>query len=271
MIRKKYSPSSISPPNPKTNFSLERCYMGITNNCSKQISKEHMVSEGALKEVDEIIEITGFPWLKKGAKQLHTSSITAKILCARHNSAFSNIDKEGIKFVRSIKNFSTTNYSGKHKLAVFNGLDVERWLLKTFYGLLYSKNLQVDHYESLRAEIDKKCIDLLNGIVPHADSRGLFLRTEINHQVMSKRVLTVSPIINRFKSNIQGITINVFGFDFLLSTCPIIVEHSKYRPDYIIFSTPRDTRVIHLIWPNKKDTEIVEFVTPKINRNKTIN
>ncbi len=260
-VKNKISLSNILPPNPETNFSHQKCYMRVTNNCSEQISKEHMVSEGALKEVDDIIEVTGFPWLKNNSKQLHISVITSKILCTRHNSAFSAIDKEGIELVRAIKEFSKTNYSGRQKLAVFNGLDIERWLLKTLYGLLDSKNLQIEPNERLRAEIDEKCIDLLNGTVPHADKRGLFLRSEINTQITTKRILSISPIINKLKQNIQGITINMFGFDFLLSTCPINVENSKYRPNYIVFSTPRDSRVIHLVWPEKNKTEIVEFVT----------
>lgn len=261
LVKKKLNPSPILPPQPNTNFSLFKCYMSITNNCSKKISKEHMVSEGALKEVDENINLTGLPWLKNGSKQLHTSVITSKILCKRHNSAFSTIDQEGKEFVRVIKTFSKINYSGRKKLAVFNGLDIERWLLKTFYGLLYSKNLQIDINESLQANIDAKCIDLLYGNVPHADNRGLFIRTQINHTVKSDRILAISPIINKVKSNIQGITINIFGFDFLFSTCPINVEHSEYRPNFIVFKTLRDTRVIHLIWPSRNNTKIVEFVS----------
>ena len=254
------SPKNILPPDPQTRFSHKKCYMGKTNNCYKKISKEHYISAGVLKEIDEMIEVQGFPWLGQVSKQLPISSLTAKVLCCRHNAAFSAIDDIGIAFFESIKNFSQVKYSGKKKLSVFNGLDVERWLLKILYGLLFSNNMQISQGDLLSTEINQKCIDLIYGKVSHAPNRGLFLRTEVDYKTKTKNHLSVSPVINKLKRNIQGMRVNILGFDFLLTTRPINVEDSIYRPDYIVFSTPGDIRVINLVWPvNGK--KIIKYVS----------
>src|SRR2546430_2374905 len=44
-----------------------KCYLRELNSCSDKITGEHYVSKAALRVLaDEMIDVSGFPWLKQG-------------------------------------------------------------------------------------------------------------------------------------------------------------------------------------------------------------
>ena len=90
---------SLRPPGPATGFSHQNCYLRDTHDCSEQISREHYMSKAVLDQLGSTLRVSGMPWLKPG-QTLDTSvaSLTAKILCKRHNEALSPLDGEAGSF-----------------------------------------------------------------------------------------------------------------------------------------------------------------------------
>lgn len=83
----------LHPPVPRTNFAHPKCYLNGTNDCSEEISREHYVSRAVLEQLGHGIKVTGAPWLAPGISLETTAeSLTAKILCRRHNAALSPLD-----------------------------------------------------------------------------------------------------------------------------------------------------------------------------------
>jgi hypothetical protein len=95
---------SLDPPPPQTHYANPNCYLSYTRDCSKDISAEHYVSKSVLEAFGKNIVIEGTPWLSVGEKrEVGINSLTAKILCKRHNSALAPLDHEAGKFYGRIQ------------------------------------------------------------------------------------------------------------------------------------------------------------------------
>jgi hypothetical protein len=129
------SPSNCIPPGPRTGFALSSCYARGLNDCSKDISGEHLFSEVTLNLVagkDGKVSRTGYPWQEEGELQsLTPSNCKANVLCKRHNNALSPVDAAMGLFLKAI--LDTPNFLRNQELRVLmlSGDDLERWILKT--------------------------------------------------------------------------------------------------------------------------------------------
>jgi hypothetical protein len=248
------------PPPPRTNYANPKCFMGVTQDCGKKMTREHYVSEGILEEIGFIIRVNGVPWVPTAeGKRVARSKLTSRVLCDRHNSALSCLDSQGVAFFRAIKQYSDSAYDGRERVSAFNGRDIERWMLKTLYGLLASKSLQAKPGVRIDAEIDQRCVNLLFDKGTFVPGRGLFVRTDIGRIVARKRIIGVQAVTNNAKGTLNGICFNIMGFDFLLTTSRVSAEHSAFRPGYIVFSSRTGLKVIHLIWADPGPHRIVTF------------
>lgn len=245
------NPTSFTPQPPQTGFSHPDCYLFHTKDCSTKMSDEHYVSETVLKAVDDVLKVSGFPWLKPGeSKKIPASRLYRKILCTRHNNAFGQIDAQGGRFVRWIKILCDSSISPPQPFSLFNGADIERWLLKTFWGLLFSTNLQIAPGKAIKkVKNSPRIVDLLFGRVPNAWGRGLWVRTDPKLIVDTELLLSVSPVSKPGTNQLFGFTLNIFGFDFLYSTAPINVETSVFRPSEINFKRHKSVSKIIISWP----------------------
>jgi hypothetical protein len=255
---------NITPPPPQTNYAHPKCFLAVTKDCSQRISREHYLSEGVLEEIDFMIGVEGLSWIPAGQnKHVSRSNLTAHFLCDRHNSALSPLDRQGIAFFHTVKQYAVAAYDGRERVSAFNGRDIERWMLKTLYGMLASKLLQAKVGVRIDAEIDSMCVDLLYDRVPFIQGRGLFVRTEIGHTIETEKSIAVQPVTNNLKGTLNGIRFNIVGFDFLLTTSRVDAEHSAFRPGYIVFSSSTGFKVIHLFWTDPGPHPIVRFVNRK--------
>ena len=100
----------------------------------------------ALGELSEpVVATDGVHWLAPGEQRvIGINSLTANILCGRHNSALSPLDDEGGQFLRTIKSIHASlgkkSLSRKTLVSIVSGEALEMWILKIACGLFYSKN-----------------------------------------------------------------------------------------------------------------------------------
>lgn len=118
-----------------------KCFASILGNCKGDITKEHYVSRNLLTQLGQDITVSGFRWLNQGeSRVVGISSLTAKILCKRHNAELSKIDDKIGIFFSTLRKF-TTNFNGsKSAIQVFNGGNIELWALKVVCGFIASGN-----------------------------------------------------------------------------------------------------------------------------------
>src|ERR1051326_2721329 len=135
----------LAPPAPKTNYSQNGCYLAHTNDCSEGLSGEHYVSQAVLAQLsDTAVAVKGAFWLPPDEEKITgINSLTAKILCARHNGALSGLDTEAALFLRRLREIriqlGRKSLSRKPILSIISGETLELWVLKLACGLFYSK------------------------------------------------------------------------------------------------------------------------------------
>jgi hypothetical protein len=244
------TPERFAPDPPPTGFSHPKCYLHVSRDCNQTLSNEHYFSASALKTVGLTLRVSGVPWIKDGiSKALPVAGFTARVLCTRHNQAFSPIDTQGGRFVQWIRDFCSLSTSPSRAMVLFSGHDLELWCLKTFLGFLAAGVLQSDPGQIIRrVKVDPQVIDLLFGRVAHEWGRGLWIRNDPQRLVNTELALSGMPALNRLTKQVFGLTFNLFGFDFLYSIAPITVEDSVFRPSHFRFHRPDGVCTIEMSW-----------------------
>jgi hypothetical protein len=139
-------------------FQNPDCYARELGGCSTQINREHYVSEGILELIEEpdgtrsrTVRSYGLSFLAGESRILGVAGLTAKILCKTHNEALSPFDSAGKAFYCAVDrlNASTAPAAPAEVLTV-SGDDLERWMLKTLCGGLYSGNFMVKPGEGMK-------------------------------------------------------------------------------------------------------------------------
>src|SRR6266404_892642 len=135
-------PSIVRLTNPENTVSNDGCYLSQTNSCRTKLSREHLVSETVLKVIKkDQLSVSGLPWLPAGeSKQIGLNDLVTKCLCDFHNSALSPLDAAGGQFFDAIQT-ADMNRSLPGIAPLVSGHDIERWLLKTLFGVAHSNSL----------------------------------------------------------------------------------------------------------------------------------
>ncbi len=206
--------SKVTPKPPRTNHSLTRCYASVLADCSIKISREHFISESLLNYLnrDKNLLISGFPWVDSGGKSLPPSSLTSKILCERHNSSLSPLDSIAVRLFNAFDERGATG-SGQKLLYLFNGHDLERWLLKILCGFACSGSLPLDFDRDI--SIPKGWCEILFGNSDFAPNQGLYVCKDIGHQFKARGDLAFMAITNN--ERLTGFGMYICGYELILS------------------------------------------------------
>ena len=127
------------PPGPQTGYGHANCYANSLRDCSQSISKEHPLSAAVLRRltVGGTVRVRDFAFQNAGdVKHLTPASLAPAVLCERHNSALSQLDQAGTDFFLRMESVVRSASGGRAPMSreLFNGNDVERWLLKMMAG-----------------------------------------------------------------------------------------------------------------------------------------
>jgi hypothetical protein len=79
--------------------------MGWSQDCDQKVSREHFLSASVLSQLygNEVM-LQGVPWLASDEKKAFAiNSLTANILCRRHNEALAPLDAMAGRFFSAVK------------------------------------------------------------------------------------------------------------------------------------------------------------------------
>ena len=108
------------------------CWAERMGDCAGGISREHVISECVLREF-EGLRVSGLPWAE--GKNLSPKDYVAKILCEKHNSLLAPFDQEAVNVFRAAREL----VEGKLIARSCNGMNFEKWMLKTIINMCASK------------------------------------------------------------------------------------------------------------------------------------
>lgn len=253
-------PCRLSPPSPKTSFAHPECYARALRDCSAAISGEHYISEAVLDALSNngMVEVSGFPWVGPGkSKWIPTARMTANILCTRHNSALSPLDTLAARFFKRIwqinEEFPSPIYSCTDRLFLFNGHDLERFLLKWLCGTVASKNASTQSGTIIGWTPPLAWVRTLYGDASFPRGGGLYCDAEIGRRRLSYAGIGFAPISKG--SDVYGGIIDLNSFQLTLACVAppeekrnTILEYKEYRPVELCFTNGKCKKVLSFYW-----------------------
>lgn len=233
------NPKPCEPRLPATGIGHNKCILNWTRDCCPKISGDHFVSAAVLRVLDDKkITITTPSSIREHS--IHSSALKVNRLCRRHNSALSSIDREAARLFSS---FSKINQSlnegiGGQSMHFFNGLDIERWLLKTMVMVYHAKQTDVnpDHFEL--PEYTAKLFRFELG-----RPMGLYVPTKsLNDEIAHFQTAPSASVMLIVKGNVVcGVEVSLGGLPLRLmiagdkSDFDALQETHTYRPKSLIF------------------------------------
>jgi hypothetical protein len=255
------APPKTLPPRPRTGHAHPSCYLSNTNDCSKNISGEHYLSRHVLEVLGPTIDLEGLPWLKEGEhKTVGIDSLTANILCVRHNSCLSPLDTEAGRFFGRLDEIDAIlakkSLSKKVHRYLFSGLGLDMWMAKVVCGFYYSgiaveagARLVATH--SLDWEIVRDAL-LLGRFAPGA---GMYMLAPRGSSVDIQRRIQLSQLTMVNEKRLIGFRINLRNheFHFLMDTRGVALPSEQdgffYRPSELVFNDNKRSHIVYLTWP----------------------
>jgi len=254
----------------KTGYQNPKCYAADLSDCSKEMSGEHYISHGVLKLLSRNgnVEVDGFPWQQKGNwKKVPSKKLTSNILCCRHNSALSPLDSIAIRFLENVEKIDSAILSEKENdlsnIYLFNGFDIERWMLKTVCGVIYSGNASMNQ-KVISWKPPSHWLPILFDNEPFLAQTGMHFAGRINVEEQNKKEFEFTPLTNN-ESIVDGAKIKLKYFRFILAMTPTdenshaIFSGSTFRPSEFIINGEKSKHAIFIWWDQPGDQKSVEI------------
>jgi hypothetical protein len=240
--------SSMKPPGTKTGLVSPGCYAAVLADCDGgPLSGEHYISETLLKRFPKTFIVEGLSWTD-GPRNVSPRTLTARVLCVRHNSALSPLDNMIGDFYEVLARAHAGRDVGAH---AFYGADLERWAIKVLLGLIVSGNFFGK--DGQKTTVPQRYVRILFGEENLPEGCGFFY---IGDPVEGLDADLLNIAINRYPpddpeaGSVFGITIRLPSFQFVTTvTCRLHVNKQRlyYRPLGFQLGDPERGR-IGLIW-----------------------
>jgi len=204
---------------------MKQCWALPLANCSDSISREHLVSQCFF--LSQTVKVMGHDWCKNTPKEIGLSSLTAKILCKKHNQDLSNLDSaagEAFECFRDSDRLSSIRKAMKPILwhiqrYSINGLLLERWFLKTLINIQSTSSYPIGFNSNKAGMPSDELVKIAFGFSPFPEKCGLYCVIKQDEQIKTNETLEYAPLI-KDNSFIGGALFRIRGFRFLLFITP---------------------------------------------------
>jgi len=208
--------------------------------------------------VEGSLALDGFPWQDSGAiSSVRPATLTGKILCRRHNLALSPLDAIASRLFERIDQFhhefidSTRKY--ENRFFLFNGHDIERWMLKTLCGAVVSRNAEIRTGEpNWRPSLG--WLKILFGEEPFRPRCGMYFYSEVSDKPYIERGFKFVSFSNKM-AGVYGarISLNDERLVLAMSAPPddlgkTFIRDHAYRPQGLRFMIGSCEKVVHFGW-----------------------
>jgi hypothetical protein len=230
-----------------------------THDCSQQLSREHYISEAVLLQIDKTLRVSGMPWQQPGeALTTGVGSLTAKILCQRHNNALSPLDAEAGIFFSHLKDVLTElrrkTLSRRPTFRLASGEALELWMLKVACGFYFAVGAKEGVRLSTTHTIDMAKVQRAFFARGWDERAGLYLRGAPGTTFTAANRARFSPLSLDHEARFSGVMASLLGFDMELlfdtkGTNPRPWSGLVRRPSELVFKKANRLHSIILTWP----------------------
>lgn len=229
---------------------MVNCWASGLGDCSTKQSKEHYYSKAILG--GSPVTVKGLPWCIS-AKTIPAEGFARNILCTKHNSALSQLDKAGSDAMETLSRFTqvasvrqvqrlTQNQTVRWNV---DGYLLERWFLKFLIGLAFEHPTPTGEAWRPPGSWVKACF----GRAPFEEGCGLYIgrlapaQEVVQQNRVSAQTLTVKP------GQISGVLFDLNGLQLLLTVFPMEERLPDYRPSFL-YDRQDDTiwQIVRISW-----------------------
>lgn len=259
----------------RTRVKNSKCYASALADCSEINSGEHYISEGILKLLGggETVEMKGLSWQDEGKiEEYPTGALKANVLCKRHNEGLSGLDSIGIDFFQTLldinRDFSNGNHNPSEKVYLFNGHDVERWMLKTLCGIVASGNAESASGKITNWTPPDRWLNILYRDESFQSGWGLYSIDRFGERRPADNRFSFAPLTNE-RWGVYGAVIKMNSRKFILSMkdppsreAPLL-KGGIYRPAEFVIESEEMKRVVVIGWNDKGDRKSIKSMYEK--------
>ncbi len=229
---------------------MVNCWASGLGDCSTKQSKEHYYSKAILG--GSPVTVKGLPWCIS-AKTIPAEGFARNILCAKHNSALSQLDTAGSDAMETLSRFTQVASVRQVQRRTQNqivrgnvdGYLLERWLLKFLIGLAFEHSTPTGEMWRPPESWVKVCF----GRKPFEEGCGLYVgRLAPAHEVVRQNRVSAQTI-TRGSGQIDGVLFDLNGLQLLLTVSPMEEQLPDYRPNFL-YDRQDDTtwQVVRISW-----------------------
>lgn len=227
---------------------------------------QHYISKSLLLEIGNNVSVGGLLWLPQDTQKIvGINSLTANILCSRHNKSLSPLDAHAGKFMGLLKHINndlvTSSPNTPHEMKyLLSGEIIESWMLKVFLGLYFSKNSGGPDGPL----IDKFPLDMslvLDALLKQSWRKrcGLYMACTAGTQMNFALSFEVVVLCGLSKNMAYGARVRIYGLEFFIviddldGNVLINNDNVILRPSHITFQSGVRAHTIVLTWAASKD------------------
>lgn len=249
--------SDTKPSPPRTGYGHRRCYARELNDCSRDLSREHYISAGLLKQIGDF-DVSGLGFVADESK-LPVAALTSKMLCGRHNSALSPLDTAATGFFAVLRRFDHGFRDEIEKPSreseTVSGDDLERWCLKTLAGLHHAS---ITSSGGLRSEFDYVGLLFGQSRWPRGWGFSASLLPEIRYAFSG---LGIRTLTEGDEGPMLGAEFNIAGFSFLVHFGEVDRKRWAYRPRGLQMTRQGsgERKTLWLSWSGRERSPLIQL------------
>jgi hypothetical protein len=239
-----------------------KCYASLLGDCDGKITKEHFISASLLKHLhnDPEFSISGF--MRPGIDAIYSKtplSMSAKMLCKKHNEDLSELDNEILKISRISADAWAHSSKGLALHCNVRGDFLERWVLKVTIGQAISGNAAKNDIPVKMFQPSVNWLNILFGKTTMPERLGLYFAPKIidflaQDSNTNKGAFIFAPLF--METEFIGAMTRLFGFPFILTMAMSsenysqnpLLEGSLYRPKQTTLHLHQSSLTLKLDW-----------------------
>jgi hypothetical protein len=217
------------------------CYARALGGCSRKMSAEHYVSKCILELVEnrasqksKSVRVTGLSFQQPGVlQQFGISSLVGNVLCEAHNSFLSHLDGAGKAMFTAMDrlNDGAADQSSPERVLRVDGDRLERWVLKSMCGGLYSGAFRVSPTDTMKGLCPpSEWLHILFNGAEFPYRQGIYYMPRKAGETVTadEYVLRFEPLGSRDTDEIGGLRVWFQGFEFalLMGNIAKLVRHA---------------------------------------------
>lgn len=225
-------PVDTRPRGIVTGLRVRKCFANSTADCYPPISADHAIARAIQEEFQRTPIIRTL--IDGSTRTISAASAGRKVLCKRHNSALSPLDQSGCRFVRALQRQLQYRFQNcsEDTHVLFNGFDVERWMLKVLCTMAHGERASRVYSSSiwrvprtwLRVLFEGDPLPPGAGLYTPGVARGRFAGGILTTKIVGSLLRPIDRgaliLDGRDRTTVVGISMTIYGQDFDLHMYP---------------------------------------------------